>query len=57
VSVREGTCTLVSLPPLCMTPNLLFLPLHSLTFNDIGVRGAAAIGEVLKHNRTITKLE
>jgi hypothetical protein len=36
----------------------LILPLlYSLHGNSIGDEGAAAIGEALKHNKTLTRLE
>jgi hypothetical protein len=38
-------------------PNLIFLPLHSISYNDIGAQGATAIGEALKHNRSLTNLK
>ena len=31
-------------------------PLHSLDNNNIGASGAAAIGEALQHNKTLTEL-
>ena len=38
-------------------PNLLFIPLRSLSEIGIGDEGAAAIGEGLKHNKTLSTLE
>jgi hypothetical protein len=32
----------------------LFIPPHSIDDRTIGTEGAAAIGELLKHNKTLT---
>lgn len=41
------------------SPNayLLLFPLHSLCHNSVGAAGAAAIGEILKHNKTLLEIE
>lgn len=39
------------------TPHFLIFTLHSLNDNNIGAAGAAAIGEVLQHTKTLTELQ
>ena len=37
-------------------PYLIFTVPHSISNNSIGNEGAAAIGEALKHSKTLTEL-
>jgi hypothetical protein len=40
----------------CAPPVLIFLKTHSISMNTIGAEGAIAIGEALKHNKTLREL-
>jgi hypothetical protein len=46
----------VSPLPVAHCQDLPFLPLYSLGWNEIDVEGVVAIGEALKHNKTLTEL-
>jgi hypothetical protein len=57
--VRETTsCSLVLPSPLLGVAQTFWTPLllHSLEKTNIGAKGAGAIGEALKHNRTLKGL-